>query len=150
MVAVLLVRRQLSALTSLTWTDVGQARLPDVHAKFMYIIEPPEPSREARRILWQSILRQQIARLNKLIFPSKSTLITLLQAALIKHRTQCSPMEHLRRKPEDNQHHPSSVHHKKHPPPLGARQQAPPLLSIPPVSPLLIMQPISPNAVHDT
>ena len=40
----MLVGCHLSALTGVTWTDVGQAGLSDVHAKLTYIIEPPEPS----------------------------------------------------------------------------------------------------------
>ena len=39
---VLIVRWHLSALTGLIWTDVRQARRPDLHAKLIYIIESPE------------------------------------------------------------------------------------------------------------
>ena len=92
---IMLVRCHLFALTGLIWTDVGQARLPDVHAKLMYIIEPPESSSEAWDIAWHSIIRQQITRLNKLKFPRMSiSLIGIELSNLIWN---------LRRNPEDNQ-----------------------------------------------
>ena len=57
-------------------TGVGQARLPGVHAKLVYIIEPPEPSSLTRspsgaekRVTAQRQIMQQIIRPNRPLTP---------------------------------------------------------------------------------
>lgn len=103
-----LVACHLSALTR-TWTDVEPARLSDVHKKLMYTIDPPGPSSEARRIARQSTIRA--SRLPTPVYSYSPLCGTFLSLHAhyknplyyIKYKTPYSPMEHLRRKPEDNE-----------------------------------------------
>ena len=94
------VRCHLSALTGLIWTDVGQARLPDVRERLIYVIESTEPSSLPRSKTtsassWQIIPEKHLAKYSPYI---------LHMNPLPTYGTPWYNMDLNRRVHEDNQH----------------------------------------------